>query len=127
MLSRDPATFDLALRELLLKKIDEPHTSYNYPGYFNEPSDPGPPTNNLSYYGSRFQNWYYDGFIDVDDAIGEKWGEASGNSWNANSGLRPDYWFLDDAKSSVVITLNGFSTSDIEESESLDSSIVVIF
>ena len=124
LLSRDPATFDLALRELLLKKIDEPHTSYNYPGYFNEPNDPGPPTNNLSYYGPRFQGWYYDGFIDVDDAIGEKWGEASGNSWNANSGLRPDYWFLDDVKSSVVITLNGFSTSDIEESESLDSSIV---
>lgn len=124
LLSRDPATFDLALRELLLKKIDEPHTSYNYPGYFNEPNDSGPPTNNLSYYGPRFQGWYYDGFIDVDDAIGEKWGEASGSSWNANSGLRPDYWFLDDAKSSVVITLNGFSTSDIEESEGLDSSIV---
>jgi len=124
LLSKDPATFDLALRELLLKNIDEPHTSYNYPGYFNDPLDEGPPTNNLSYYGPRFQKWYYDGFIDVDDAIGEKWGEAEGNSWNANSGLRPDYWFLDESKKSVVITLNGFSTSDIEESENFDHSIV---
>ena len=124
LLSKDPATFDLALRELLLKSIDEPHTSYNYPGYFNDPTDPGPPTNNLSYYGARFQRWYYDGFIDVDDQIGAKWGEASGSSWNANSGLRPDFWFLDESKKSVVITLNGFSTADIEESENFDHSIV---
>lgn len=125
LLSKNPETFDLALRELLLKKIDEPHTSYNYPGYFNEPDDSGPPTNDLRYYGSRFQQWYYDGFIDVDDAIGEKWGEAGGNAWNANSGLRPDYWFLDDSqKRSVVVTLNGFSTADIEESKDFDQNIV---
>jgi hypothetical protein len=124
LLSKDPATFDLALRELLLKSIDEPHTSYNYPGYFNDPTDEGPPTNNLSYYGPRFQKWYYDGFLDVDDAIGEKWGEAGGNSWNANSGLRPDFWFLDESKDSVVITLNGFNTSDIDESENFDHSVV---
>jgi hypothetical protein len=124
LLSTDPAAFELVLREVLLKKIDEPHTSYGYPGYFNEVSDAGPPTNNLSVYGTRFQNWYYDGYVDVDDAIGAKWGEASDGSWNAFSGLRPDYWFLDDAKTSVVITLNGFRTSDIEESASFDHAII---
>ena len=123
LLSADPATFELALRELLLKDIDEPHTSYGYPGYFNEVNDAGPPVNTLSVYGSRFQNWYYDGYIDVDDAIGAKWGEAS-EGWNAYSGLRPDFWFLDDAKTSVVITLNGFRTSDMEESATFDHSIV---
>jgi hypothetical protein len=123
LLSAVPETFELALRELLLKNIDEPHTSYGYPGYFNEVNDAGPPVNTLSVYGTRFQNWYYDGYIDVDDAIGAKWGEAS-EGWNANSGLRPDYWFLDDAKTSVVITLNGFRTSDMEESATFDHSIV---
>lgn len=123
LLSTDPVAFELVLRELLLKGIDEPHTSYGYPGYFNEVTDAGPPVNNLSFYGSRFQNWYYDGYIDVDDAIGAKWGEAT-SGWNANSGLRPDFWFLDDAKTSVVITLNGFRTSDMEESALFDHSIV---
>jgi hypothetical protein len=124
LLSSDPATFELALRDLLLKDIDEPHTSYGYPGYFNEVSDDGPAVNTLSVYGSRFQNWYYDGYIDVDDAIGAKWGESTDGSWNAYSGLRPDYWFLDDAKTSVVITLNGFRTSDIEESAAFDHAII---
>lgn len=124
LLSIDPASFELALRELLLKTIDEPHTSYGYPGYFNAVNDAGPPVNTLSVYGTRFQNWYYDGYVDVDNAIGAKWGEASGNSWNANSGLRPNFWFLDDAKTSVVITLNGFRTSDIEESASFDHAII---
>ena len=124
LLSSDPEAFELALRELLLKEIDEPHTSYGYPGYFNDVSYEGPAVNTLSVYGSRFQNWYYDGYIDVDDAIGAKWGESSDGSWNAYSGLRPDYWFLDDAKTSVVITLNGFRTSDIEESAAFDHAIV---
>lgn len=123
LLSADPATFELALRELLLKDIDEPHTSYGYPGYFNEVNDAGPPVNTLSVYGSRFQNWYYDGYIDVDDAIGAKWGPAT-EGWNAYSGLRPDFWFLDEANTSVVITLNGFRTSDMEESATFDHSIV---
>lgn len=124
LISSDPSTFELALRELLLKDIDEPHTSYGYPGYFNEVNDAGPPVNTLSVYGSRFQNWYYDGYVDIDDAIGAKWGESTDGSWNAYSGLRPDFWFLDDAKTSVVITLNGFRTSDMEESTIFDHSIV---
>lgn len=86
-------------------------------------NDAGPPVNTLSVYGTRFQNWYYDGYVDVDDAIGAKWGEAT-EGWNAYSGLRPDFWFLDEAKTSVVITLNGFRTSDMEESATFDHSIV---
>ena len=62
--------------------------------------------------------------MDVDAAIGSKWGEASGSSWNAYSGKRPDYWFLDDEKTSVVITLNGFRTADINESTAFDSVLI---
>lgn len=123
LLAKDPEVFDLALRELLLKKIDEPHTSYNYPGYFNDP-DFEVLQNSLSYYGTRFTNWYYDGYLDVDTAIGDKWGESTDGSWNAYSGKRPDYWFLDDTNETVVITLNGFVTSDIEESATFDGMIV---
>lgn len=123
LLAKDPEVFDLALRELLLKKIDEPHTSYNYPGYFNDP-DFEVLQNSLSFYGSRFTSWYYDGYLDVDTAIGEKWGESTDGSWNAYSGKRPDYWFLDDTNETVVITLNGFVTSDIEESATFDALIV---
>jgi hypothetical protein len=115
LLSTDPEAFEFGLRDLLLKGIDEPHTSYGYPNYFNPVSFDGPPTNDLRYYGTRFTNWYYDGFVDVDTQIGLKWGEAA-SGWNANSGKRPNYWFLDDDKTSVVVTLNGFSTADMEES-----------
>lgn len=123
-LTTDPESFEFTLRELLLKKIDEPHTSLGYPGYFNPISFEGAPQNSLTVYGSRFQKWYYDGYVDVDAAIGSKWGEASGSSWNAYSGKRPDYWFLDDEKTSVVITLNGFRTADINEAAAFDSVLV---
>jgi hypothetical protein len=123
-LSSDPVNFELTLRDLLLKKIDEPHTSLGYPGYFNDKSYDGAPQNSLNFYGSRFQSWYYDGYIDVDTEIGKKWGEAAGTGWNATSGKRPDYWFLDAEKNSVVITLNGYRTSDIDEDVSYNSSMI---
>ena len=34
----------------------------------------GPDASSLSVYGTRFIQWYYDGFVDVDDMIEAKWG-----------------------------------------------------
>lgn len=121
LLQRDPEEFEYALRDFLLKTIDEPHTSYGYPSYFNKVSWAGPELNNLKYYGSRFTQWYYNGLFAVDDVIGEKWGESTDNSWNANSGKRPHYWFLDDV--TAMLTLDDFYTADIDESSSYDASI----
>src|SRR5690606_40888172 len=70
--------------------------SYGYPSYFNKSTFEVSGLNNLASYGSRFQKWYYDGMIDTDNVIGAKWGQASGNAWNASR--RPAYWFLDDEK-----------------------------
>jgi hypothetical protein len=120
LLVTDPEDFDLAIRDLLLKGIDEPHTSYGYHSYFNSALYDGPPTNSLSVYGERFVQWYYAGLVDTDDVIGAKWGEAIGTAWNVT--VRPDYWFVDEDV--VMLSLNGFETSDIEESSSHDVSIV---
>jgi len=120
LLVTDSEDFEFAIRDLLLKGLDEPHTSYGYHSYFNSALFDGPPTNSLSVYGPRFTKWYYDGLVDSNDAIGAKWGEAPGNDWNYT--IRPDYWFVDETV--VMLSLNGFETSDIEESSSHDVSIV---
>jgi hypothetical protein len=117
LLNPTARTFDTALRDLLLKDIDEPHTSYGYASYYNRASYEGPAVNTLSVYGTRFNEWYNEGFIAVDDQIEAKWGREgiTSNAWAAGSLSRPMYWFLDEAKTSVVVTLDSFRTSDIEE------------
>ncbi len=121
LLVTDPEDFDYAIRDLLLKEIDEPHTSYGYHSYFNSILFDGPETNSLSYYGPRFVNWYYDGLVAVDGVIEEKWG-APESGWAAASPSRPYYWFLDDT--SVVLILDDFYTADIDESSAFDLSFV---
>ncbi len=121
LLNSDPEDFEYAIRDVLLKQIDDPHTSYGYPSYFNRLTWSGPEINSLTFYGTRFQAWYYDGYIDVDDAIGEKWGINSDGGWNAYSPNRPNYWFLDDV--SVLLSLDDFNSADIEESASYDASL----
>jgi len=113
--------FDYAIRDFLLKSIDEPHTSYGYPSYFNRPTWSGPEVNQLAFYGPRFQKWYYDGYRDVDNAIKEKWGTNPSGGWNAYGPNRPRYWFLNDV--TVSIMLDDFNTADIEESATFDATI----
>lgn len=120
LLSQDAEILDQAICDFLLKDIDEPHTSYGYHSYFNKTSYSGPAVNSLAAYGSRFQTWYYDAYVDVDDAIAAKWGEGLGNAWAATN--KPDYWLLD--SKTAMLTLNGFSTADIEESLTYDETLV---
>ena len=125
LLSKNPVVFENALGSLLLKVIDEPHTSYGYPSYYNKKTYEGYPTNSLGSYGPRFNAWYMDGFVAVNDAIEAKWCRHEGmspNAWAAYSETRPKYWFLDDTH--AVIVLDGFSTEDIQESETYDVAIV---
>src|SRR5690606_37932051 len=122
LLVSDPVLLDEAIAQFLLKDIDEPHTSYGYPSYFYDRALSGPATNSLANYGARFSEWYYAGFIYIDNVIGNKWGQASGNAWNATVEARPNYWFLDN--DSAVIILDGFDTSDIEEDSVWNQSIV---
>lgn len=124
LLTDDAEDFDNAIANLLLQDIDEPHTSYGYPSYFNKTTWSGPAVNSLSAYGSRFTQWYYDGFVDVDDAIEAKWGRGniSSNAWAATSPNRPDYWFVN--PTSAVVILDGFRTSDIEESATFDPALI---
>lgn len=114
ILLNDPEDFDYAIRDLLLKQIDEPHTSYGYSSYFNKVTWAGPETNQLTYYGSRFTQWYYDGLVAVDNVLEAKWGVNPDGGWTAGSPNRPHYWFLNDV--SVLLSLDDFYTADIEES-----------
>lgn len=124
LMNPDPEDFDYAVREILLKGLDEPHTSYGYPSYFNSSSWSGPETNNLSFYGTRFTQWYYNGLFAVDDEIGAKWGENPDGGWNAYGVNRPFFWFLDTEKTTVMLSLDDFYTSDIEEDVVFNQSIV---
>lgn len=119
LLTNDPEDFDVALSTLLLKSIDEPHTSYGYPSYFNKTDWAGPEVSSLSNYGTRFNTWYSSGLQAVNTVIGAKWGTVSGGGWNASSMSRPHFWFLDDV--TVMLNLDDFNTADIEESTTYDA------
>lgn len=124
LLTPDPEEFEYALVDLLLQKLDEPHTSYGYWSYFiNARRWEAPATNSLSVYGTRFVNWYYDGLVAVDDAIGAKWGTPTSGGWNVS--VRPDYWSLNDQ--TVMLGLDGFVTSDIEEDTVYNDAILRSF
>ena len=117
LLTDDAEDFDNALFEIIFKQIDELHTSYGYPSYFNKTTFAGPSLTSVGQLGPRGMDWYQGGgtgFFDVQDEIEAKWGSMNN---------RPEYWFLDDAKTSVVITLDGFVTADIEESATYDAVI----
>lgn len=130
LLNTTSRIFETTLRDLLLKDIDEPHTSYGFASYYNRVTYEGPTTSDLSVYGERFNDWYMDGFSAVNRQIEAKWGRVgiASNAWAATSESRPNYWFLDPTKKSVVITLDSFRTSDIQESltHNLDHVIDVL-
>ena len=120
MLTTDARQFDNALFNFIYKTMDELHTSYGYPSYYNDVEWDGPVLSSVGQLGSRGQAWYggtgySDGLFNVQDLINATW---------TSEALRPNYWFLDDAKTSVVITLDGFSTADIEEVTVHDPQIV---
>lgn len=126
LLSTVSRTFETALRDLLLIDIDEPHTSYGFSSYYNRVTYPGPPVNSLAVYGSRFNDWYADGFSAVNQQIEAKWGRVgiTSGAWAATSKSRPYYWFLNANRNSVVLTLDNFRTADIEESIAYDVDAV---
>lgn len=114
LLSTDYTKVSQAIADILLLEIDDPHTSYGFSGYYAATSY-NPPTNSLSNYGERFNEYYMDGYSAVDDAIAAKWNVTSSNSWSYLSPKRPDYWLIDN--NSAVISFDEFVTSDIEETD----------
>lgn len=121
-LINDPVIFDDELFKFISADIDEPHTSYGYPGYFNKADYRGPRLSSLSQFGPRVLSFYQDGLYAVDDAITAKWGNPDETSWAANS--RPKYWFLDTNKTTAVLALDGFDTSNIQESLTYDPTLL---
>ena len=103
LLNDSASDFEDELFDFIYKVIDEPHTSYGYPGYYNRKTDVGPVLTKVGQLGPRGAAFYNDGIFAVQDAIEAKWTD------------RPYYWFLDTTKTSVVLTLDSFSTSDIQE------------
>lgn len=125
LLVTDPEDFDTAVATFLYKTIDEPHTSYGYPSYYNDSRWEVDLGSNLADYGSRFQSWYYDGLLDTDEQIAAKWDvPETFSGWASASENRPLYWFLDESKTSVVLSLDDFNTSDIDEADGYDATVI---
>lgn len=122
LLNSSARIVDTAIFNILLKELDEPHTSFGYPSYFNNPLWPGPSASSLTAYGPRFTQWYYDAYVYVDSAIENKWGNTNPNSWAAYSDSRPDYWLLNEEY--AVVTLDKFATKDIEETTTHSDTLV---
>jgi hypothetical protein len=121
MLNTNARQLDYNLANFLLKTIDEPHTSYGYPSYFNDPTWAGPEVNSLSAYGTRFNKWYMDGLVAVNDQLIDRWDEDE-DMWFGPYTNRPNYWFINDETG--VLALDGFVTSDMEETDTFDVSVV---
>lgn len=114
LLTRSATRLDTTINDILTNNIDEPHTSYGYPGYYNRENYHGPTISSLSDFGPRVNKWYTDGLYATDTQIGLKW-NITGTNWNASSDKRKLYWFLDEHKTSAVLSLDGFNTADIIE------------
>ncbi len=114
LFSDDYEVVSQAIANILLLELDDPHTSYGFSGYYASTLY-NPPTNMLSYYGERFNEYYMDGYVAVDDAIAAKWNVTDTSSWAYASSKRPDWWLIDET--SAVISFDSFLTSDIEETE----------
>lgn len=129
-LVKTPNTFDATLFEFINKDLDEPHTSYGYAGYYNRKTYAGPSLTSLGQLGNRVRGFYNNGLYAVDDAIMAKWGitnadlTSEGIGWGYQSVKRQLYFFLDDEKTSVVLSLDGFDTSDIEEDATWNDALV---
>jgi hypothetical protein len=116
LLSNNYETVSQAIADFLLIKIDEPHTSYGFSGYFADYAY-NPPTNSLANYGENFNDWYMNGLFAVDDILAARWNVPASNSgWAADYSGRPNYWFIDDV--SAIISFDSFDTADIEETDS---------
>ncbi|VEU83173.1 S41 family peptidase [Acholeplasma hippikon] len=111
LMNSDPKVVTATVQSILMKKLDELHTSYGFAGYYNA-STYNPPVTQSSY-GSNVLNWYLNGLYIVDDAIAAKWKTGTTSGWAADSIRRPKYWLIDD--NSAVISFDGFETMDIEE------------
>ena len=114
-LSTEPKIFDGALGQLLHKSIDELHTSYGYPSYYNEVGYAGQVITKINDFGPKVGGWYQNSLWPVEDAISSKWGSTA---------ARPNYWFLNTEKTHGVITLDSFRTRDLYESITFDNTIV---
>lgn len=114
LLSQDIEDVEEEIFDLIFKGLDDPHTSYRFSSFYNGKYATGPELTAIAQLGSRQKKMYQeDGYWDVADAIEEKWGSSDD---------RPDFWYLDDY--SVVITLDGFSTVDMEVSYTYDKTMV---
>lgn len=124
LLTTNPQSFDNELSRIILKEIDELHTSFGYPSYYNRRTWDGPQVISVATFGPNVQMWYNDGLYAVNDSIEAKWGREglASNAWAAGSKNRDDYWFLDNKH--AVLILDSFRTADIEESLTYNKEIV---
>ncbi len=99
------SSFNSTLRGYLLKTIDELHTSYNFPGYYNRVTQNF--TLKITDLGPRVLEWYEEGVFKLNDAV---------DTWHGDD--RPDYQFLDSKKETALIYLDSFKTAEFKYKKS---------
>lgn len=100
--------FNNAIRTFVLKYLDEMHSSYRFPGYYNRPGF------NFSLYfddlGPKVQSWYEEGVWPIQAAI---------DYWHYDD--REGFKFLDDEKETALIYLDGFVTASVDDEKSAEN------
>lgn len=98
------------LRTFIFKTIDELHSSFHFPGYYNHPNFNY--TLELSDLGQRVRNWYSDGVWPVQNSI---------ELHHKSESRRPDWQFLDAEKETALIYLNSFETATVDEEKTREN------
>ncbi len=102
----DTGTFNKTLRSFINKRLDELHSSYHFPGYYNRVTlNYSLTINDL---GPKTLSWYEDGLWVVQDSI-ERFHPAG----------REGFKFLNN--DTAVIYLDGFDTASVDEEKSFEN------
>lgn len=100
--------FNTTIRSFILKTLDELHSSYRFPGFYNRASLTYPLY--IDDLGPKTLNWYEDGLWEIQDAI---------DYWHYDD--REGFKFLDDEKETAVIYLDEFLTASVDEEKSSEN------
>lgn len=107
--TRDLST---GLFNIVNKTLDDLHSSYHFPGYY-EPYSYRLSLTSITQVGPKVRQWY-NVLFDIQDILSSAYPDSEDN-------LPPDYRFIDNQKTAIIY-LDGFETATVEDPDGPDSN-----